>query len=77
MLDILCLSYYNNSQLEKSTMKKYVKRPWSHEERVKLSKSYYLSSREDLEELFPDRTYNACVKQVKYLRDRGWVFTRP
>ena len=30
----------------------------------------------ELEELFPDRSYNACVKQAKYLRDRGWVFTK-
>lgn len=57
-------------------MKKYIKRPWTHDERKLLSKVYYQSSRLELEELFPDRTYNACVKQAKYLKDRGWFFER-
>jgi hypothetical protein len=57
-------------------MKQYTKRPWSHEERVLLSETYRGSDRDRLETLFPDRSYNACVKQAKYLRDRGWVFKR-
>ena len=57
-------------------MKNYVKRPWSHRERVLLSKNYYMTTKEELQNLFPGRTYNACVKQVKYLKDRGWAFTR-
>ena len=57
-------------------MKKYIKRPWTHDERKLLSKVYHQSYRLELEELFPDRTYNACVKQAKYLRDRGWFFKK-
>ncbi len=58
-------------------MKLYSKRPWSHEERKLLSKKYHFSSAEELQVLFPDRSYNACVKQAKYLKDRGWVFDKP
>ncbi len=76
VLDILCLLYYNNISLERFTMKKYVKKPWSHEERKLLAKRYHLCTKKELEEVFPDRSYNACVKQAKYLRDRGWVFTK-
>lgn len=54
----------------------YTKQPWSHKDRILLSKEYYFSDREKLEELFPNRSYNSCVKQAKYLRDRGWVFLR-
>jgi len=57
-------------------MKQYTKRPWSYKERVLLSKNYHNSDRDRLAKLFPDRSYNACVKQAKYLRDRGWVFDR-
>lgn len=57
-------------------MKIYKKRPWTHEERKLLSKVYYSSSRLELEGYFPDRSYNACVKQAKYLKDRGWYFKR-
>lgn len=61
---------YNN------TMKNYVKQPWSHEERTLLTSKWYHIDRNDIEELFPNRTYNACCKQAKYLRDRGWRFKR-
>ncbi len=55
---------------------KYTRRPWTYDERVTLSKQYYSSDYGRLQELFPDRSYNSCVKQAKYLRDRGWVFTK-
>lgn len=56
-------------------MKRYSKRPWTMDERNLLKKYYYTSSAEELERLFPDRSYNAIVKQVSYLRKRGWTFT--
>jgi len=59
------------------TMKNYVKQPWSHEERSLLVANWHCMSKDDLEKLFPNRTYNACVKQAKYLRDRGWRFKKP
>ena len=58
-------------------MKNYVKKPWSHEERKLLAARWYDINRDDLEKLFPNRTYNACAKQAKYLRDRGWRFKKP
>jgi hypothetical protein len=61
---------------ERKNMKLYTKRPWSHKERELLRKVYYLSNETELQEYFPDRSYNACVKQAKYLQDRGWVFQR-
>jgi len=57
-------------------MKIYKKRPWTHEERKLLSKIYHKSNRTELENYFPDRSYNACVKQAKYLKDRGWYFVK-
>ena len=57
-------------------MKNYTKQPWSQEERKLLAHSWYRVDRNDIEKLFPNRTYNACVKQAKYLRDRGWHFKR-
>ena len=62
---------YNN------TMKNYIQKPWSHEERKLLAEKWYNLNKNDIEKLFPNRTYNACVKQAKYLRDRGWHFKRP
>ena len=61
---------YNN------TMKNYIKKPWSHEERKLLAEKWYNLNKNDIEKLFPNRTYNACVKQAKYLRDRGWHFKK-
>jgi hypothetical protein len=58
-------------------MKVYKNRPWSHEERTLLSQKYYFCKEEELVELFSGRSYNACVKQAKFLRDRGWVFKKP
>ena len=52
-------------------------RPWTHKERVLLSKWYYIVPWDMLEEIIPNRSYNACVKQAKYLQDRGWAFDRP
>lgn len=52
------------------------RKPWTHEDRILLSKEYYFSDESRLLELFPYRSYNSCVKQAKYLRDRGWVFSR-
>ena len=57
-------------------MKNYVKQPWSHEERTLLANKWYASDRGDIEKLFPNRTYNACAKQAKYLKDRGWAFKK-
>jgi len=57
-------------------MKNYVKKPWSHEERTLLAAKWHLSGPGDIEKLFPNRTYNACAKQAKYLRDRGWRFKK-
>jgi hypothetical protein len=56
-------------------MKRYVKRPWTSDERNLLKNKYYTSSMEELEQLFPDRSYNSIVKQVSYLKKRGWTFT--
>ena len=63
--------------LYNTRMKNYIKQPWSHAERTLLTEKYYLSTRDELEKLFPNRTYNSCVKQTKYLRDRGWRFKKP
>ena len=57
-------------------MKNYSKQPWSHEERKLLASSWYIVNRIHIEKLFPNRTYNACAKQAKYLRDRGWAFKK-
>ena len=57
-------------------MKNYVKQPWSQEERKLLANSWYKVNRDGLEKLFPNRTYNTCAKQAKYLRDRGWHFKK-
>ena len=57
-------------------MKNYTKQPWSHEERTLLAAKWYNIDRDQLEKLFPNRTYNACAKQAKYLKDRGWPFKR-
>ena len=58
-------------------MKNYIKQPWSLSERTLLAANWYMAKRDDIEKLFPNRTYNACVKQAKYLRDRGWHFKKP
>mgnify|MGYP003127876274 FL=1 len=58
-------------------MRRYVKRPWTQEERVKLTHLYYIADKETLIKEFPDRTLTSLQKQAKYLRDRGWVFKRP
>tara|TARA_B100000530_G_C15803159_1_gene426450 strand:+ start:139 stop:324 length:186 start_codon:yes stop_codon:yes gene_type:complete len=57
-------------------MRKYIKRPWSKEERTVLSQYYYLKSIEEIQLLLPERTPNAIRKQVLYLRKRGWRFKR-
>ena len=57
-------------------MKNYVKQPWSHEERKLLADNWYVMDKKDLDKLFQNRTYNSCVKQAKYLRDRGWSFKK-
>ena len=57
-------------------MRKYIKRPWSKEERTVLSQYYYLKSIEEIQLLLPERTPNAIRKQVLYLRKRGWPFKR-
>jgi hypothetical protein len=71
VLDMKPQFHYNN------TMRIYKKRPWSHEERTLLTQKYYFCKEKELAELFPDRSYNSCVKQAKYLRERGWVFKKP
>ena len=70
VLDFLGYFLYNN------TMKNYIKQPWSHEERRLLASNWYCVDRNGIEKLFPNRTYNACAKQAKYLKDRGWPFKR-
>lgn len=57
-------------------MKKYIKKPWTQEERNLLREYYYTLSQDALLELFPDRTMNSITKQVAYLRKRGWYFKR-
>ena len=57
-------------------MRKYIKRPWSKEERTVLSQYYYLKSIEEIQLLLPERTPNAIRKQVLYLKKRGWRFKR-
>ena len=58
-------------------MKNYRKKPWTQEERTLLANKYYFCKETELLQLFPGRSYNSCVKQAKYLRDRGWVFKKP
>lgn len=58
-------------------MKNYSKQPWSQAERNLLCEKYHFSTAKELQELFPNRTYNACVKQAKYLKDRGWRLKKP
>ena len=70
ILDFLGYLLYNN------TMKNYIKQPWSQEERRLLASKWYCTDRDSIERLFPNRTYNACAKQAKYLKDRGWPFKR-
>jgi len=57
-------------------MKRYIRRPWTHEERKLLREHYYTLSRDALVELFPDRTINSITKQVSYLKKRGWTFNK-
>ena len=57
-------------------MRKYTKRPWTYDEKVLLTKVYHKSTKAELAEIFPDRSYNACVKQAKYLRERRWPFRK-
>lgn len=57
-------------------MRRYTKRPWTREERVLLTQIYYAASQEELLKNFPDRSLNACIKQAKYLRDKGWAFKK-
>lgn len=52
----------------------HTKRPWTRKERVQLLKVYGTVPVQQLPQYFPDRTVNACIKQAKYLRDRGCVF---
>ena len=56
------------------SMKQYSKRPWTMNERNLLRKHYYVSSQDELLKLFPDRTMNSIIKQVNYLKKRGWSF---
>jgi hypothetical protein len=58
-------------------MKKYSRKPWSTKERNLLRDYYYLVDSSELEKIFPDRSYNAIVKQVAYLKARGWWFKTP
>jgi hypothetical protein len=58
-------------------MKKYKKEPWSDAERSLLKDYYYTLSREELYKILPDRTLNAMVKQVIYLKKKGWTFDEP
>ena len=57
-------------------MRKYTRKPWSHDERTILSQNYYTVDAEILSELLPERSRAACIKQAKYLRDRGWKFKK-
>ena len=41
-----------------------------------MADSWYTISKDDIKELLPNRTYNSCAKQVKYLKDRGWRFKK-
>ncbi len=53
------------------TMKKI---PWTQAERNLLKDYYYTISRRELHKILPGRTINAMVKQVGYLKKRGWYF---
>lgn len=50
------------------------RRQWTRKERVLLLKVYHSVPAQELPQYFPDRTVNACIKQAKYLRDRGCIF---
>ena len=56
------------------SMKQYNKKPWTMYESYLLRKYYYVSSKEELLKLFPDRNINSITKQVIYLKNRGWSF---
>jgi hypothetical protein len=50
------------------------RRPWTRRERALLLEVYGSVPAQELQQYFPDRTVNACIKQAKYLRDRGCIF---
>ena len=52
----------------------HIKRTWTPKERARLLKVYGTVPARELPQYFPDRTVNACIKQAKYLRDRGCIF---
>lgn len=58
-------------------MKKYSRKPWSYKERSLLRDYYYIVGGEEMEKILPHRSYNAIVKQVAYLKARGWWFKTP
>ena len=43
------------------------RRPWTRRERALLLEVYGSVPAQELQQYFPDRTVNACIKQAKYL----------
>jgi len=55
-------------------MKRYEKKPWTDAERHLLRDYYYPLGVEEVSKLLPGRSVNSIVKQVSYLKKRGWFF---
>lgn len=55
-------------------MKKYEKKPWTDSERGLLRDYYYPLGIEKVSQLLPGRSANSIIKQVAYLKRRGWYF---
>lgn len=55
-------------------MKRYTKMPWTEKERHLLRDYYYPLGIEQVAKLLPGRSVNSIVKQVSYLKKRGWYF---
>jgi len=70
-LDLNLLLSYN------ILMKNYRKKPWSYKERMLLRDHYYFMGGEEMQNILPGRTHNSIVKQVAYLKARGWWFKKP
>jgi hypothetical protein len=55
-------------------MKKQTTNHWTESERKVLASNYYTKGASATLELLPGRTYNSMVKQVSYLKKRGYRF---
>jgi len=57
-------------------MKKYIKKPWTDEERKTLAVHYFYQDIESIMHMLPGRSAQAIRNQVSYLRKRGYRFKK-